>query len=225
VSEEDESTRPATVAGGVAEFEDNSLGRLLTLADGIFAIAMTLLALDLKVPDLGSHSTDAALRHALAANVDSYLAFLLTFYVVGGYWIRHRRLMRSVVTAPPVLIRDSLFLLLLVAAMPFPASMLGRYGGEPISLSLYGAANALATLAIILMSWDIRRLRLSDHELEADDDFAHRWQSWLSCVVFLLCVPAGYVLGDHGPYVLVLLAVPDRLAWLQRLRARRHNRR
>ncbi len=64
---------------------DNSLGRLLTLSDGIFAISMTLLALDLQVPNLGNHPSDASLRHALAANDASYLSFLLTFYVVAGY--------------------------------------------------------------------------------------------------------------------------------------------
>jgi uncharacterized membrane protein len=56
--------------------EDNSLGRLLALSAGIFAIAMILLALDLRVPDLDD-PTDAALRHALAHNSANYLSFLL----------------------------------------------------------------------------------------------------------------------------------------------------
>jgi hypothetical protein len=125
VSQEDEqpagrrcdADRPAPPA-------DNSLGRLLTLSDGIFAISMTLLALSLQVPNLGGNPSDASLRHALAANADSYWSFLLTFYVVANYWKRHRRLMRSVVTTHPALIRDTLALLLFVAAMPFPASLL-----------------------------------------------------------------------------------------------------
>jgi uncharacterized membrane protein len=66
-----DTDRPGLPAG-------NSIGRLLTLSDGIFAISMTLLALDLQVPDLGGHATDAALRHALAAKSDSYWSFLLT---------------------------------------------------------------------------------------------------------------------------------------------------
>jgi TMEM175 potassium channel family protein len=93
-SEDDES----------AETDDNSLGRLLTISDGVFAIAMTLLTLDLKVPDLGRHPGDAVLRHALSKNTASYLSFLVSFYVVANYWNRHRRLMRSVVTTHPRLI-------------------------------------------------------------------------------------------------------------------------
>ena len=55
-AEGDEPREPAS---------DNSLGRLLALSDGVFAIAMTLLALDLRLPDLGAHPSDAQLRHAL----------------------------------------------------------------------------------------------------------------------------------------------------------------
>jgi uncharacterized membrane protein len=212
VANEDEGS----VDGSAARVEDNSLGRLLTLSDGIFAIAMTLLSLDLKIPSLGDHPGDQALRHALAANADSYWSFLLTFYVVAGYWIRHRRLMRSVVVVHSALIRDTMFLLLLVAAMPFPASLLGQYGSEPISLALYGGINALATLTLMLMSWDVRRLRLSEH-LVADDDYVHDWQRWLTLAVFLLCIPAGYVFGARGAFILILIIVPDRLSRLRKL--------
>lgn len=218
MSENDERTNTS----GLEPREDNSLGRLLALSDGVFAIAMTLLALDLKVPDLGGNPTDAVLRHALSANAGTYGAFLLTFYVIAGYWTRHRRLMRSVVTTHPTLIRDTLVLLLLVAAMPFPASLLGRYGSEGTALALYGAANALATLTLIVLSSDVRRLQLSDGPLSARDDYAHRWSSWLNLIVFLLCLPAGYVLGHHGPYVLLLLAIPAPLVWTRRIGRWRH---
>jgi uncharacterized membrane protein len=222
VSEEDEQpTGRRSAADRPAGPADNSLGRLLTLSDGIFAISMTLLALDLQVPDLGGHPSDAALRHALAANAPSYWSFLLTFYVIAGYWRRHRQLMRSVVTTHPALIRDTLVLLLVVAAMPFPASMLGRYGGEPIALALYGAVNALGTLSLIVMSADVRRLGLSDRELLAPDDYARRQWGWLSLAVFLLCIPAGYVLGSKGPYVLLLLTIPDVVHWTRRIGRRR----
>ena len=182
---------------------------------------MTLLALGLKVPDLGGHPSDASLRHALAANADSYWSFLLTFYVIASYWRRHRLLMRSVVTTHPALIRDTLALLLVVAVMPFPASMLGRYGGQPIALALYGAVSALGTLSLTVMSADVRRLDLADREPSATDDYGRQW-GWLSLVVFLLCIPAGYVLGGKGPYVLLLLAIPNAVNWVRRIA--RHRR-
>lgn len=200
---------------------DNSLGRLLTLSDGVFAIAMTLLALDLKVPDLVSkHPSDMDLRHALGSNSATYLSFLVSFYVIANYWMRHRVLMRHVVQMHGVLIRDTMLLLVLVAAMPFPASLLGRYGSLPISLTIYGAMNVLAVLTLMLMSWDIRRLNLGDKRAVVENYSGH-WQSWLNLFVFALCIPAGYVLGHKGPYVLVLLAVPSRVLFIWRLFTRK----
>ncbi|HEY3692918.1 MAG TPA: TMEM175 family protein [Pseudonocardiaceae bacterium] len=62
--------------------EDNSLGRLLTLSDGVFAIAMTLLAVDLRVPELPDPVTNTALLDELGRELPSILTFLLSFYVV-----------------------------------------------------------------------------------------------------------------------------------------------
>ena len=225
-AEDDERERPGgdSAATDVA-VADNSLGRLLTLADGVFAIAMTLLALDLSVPDLGHHPSDSQLWQALRDHSANYFSFVISFYVVGGYWIRHRTLMRSVVSIHPALVRDTLFLLLVVAAMPFPAALLGQYGSTPLALTIYGVANLLAGLILVLMSYDVRKLRLADHDTAAED-LRYRWHSWWSLFVFALCIPAGYVLHGHGPWVLVLLALPSRIRlfhWtMMRFRARRH---
>jgi uncharacterized membrane protein len=214
-TESDESTRT----------EDNSLGRLLTLSDGVFAIAMTLLTLDLKVPDLGAHPGDAALRHALAHNASAYLSFLVSFYVIASYWKRHRRLMRAVVASHARLVRDTIFLLLIVAAMPFLTSLLSQYGGTPISLALYGAFNAVAILTLMQIRRDVRHFDLMDHHADDTDDAATRWGSWRSLVVFLLCIPAGYVFGRNGPWVLAVLAVPMHVPLLAKLRQRLAQRR
>jgi uncharacterized membrane protein len=221
VSDEDEdlaSVRPSPVGSVVA---DNSVARLLTLSDGVFAIAMTLLALDVKVPDVGTHPTDAHLRQGLAHNSGSYWAFLVSFLVVASYWSRHRRLMQSVETTHPALIRDTLFLLLLIAVMPFPASLISNYGSVPFSLVIYGSVNVLASIALMVLSRDVRRLNV--HE-DATLDSTHSLASWMNLVIFVLVIPSGYVLAHHGPWALLLLAVPrfvERTAWVrQRLRRR-----
>ena len=209
--------RPAPVAdqdrvpigsGDRSRAEDNSVGRVLTLSDGVFAIAMTLLSLDLKIPDLSGRASDAQLRHALWVNADSYWSYLLTFYVIAGYWYRHRRLMRSMIDTNVRVLRLNMLLLLIIAAMPFPASLLGRYGGAPIALAIYGGANALATTTFILLSRSMRHPGLTDPRDGAGGTDEKWWNGWLNLVVFLLCIPAGYVLHSHGPFVLVLLAIP-----------------
>ena len=91
VAEEDDEDHQPDAAGLARQTDDNSLGRLLTLSDGVFAIAMTLLALDLQVPRLKGHVASQQLIDALAQNTDSYWSFLLSFYVIALYWGAHRR--------------------------------------------------------------------------------------------------------------------------------------
>lgn len=196
--------------------EDNSVGRLLTLSDGVFAIAMTLLALDLKVPSsLGNSPTDGALRHALENQSASYLSFLVSFYIIASYWRRHRHIIRSVITIGGTLIRDNLALLLVVAATPFPASLLGQYGSEPISLAIYGTVSAIATVLLLRLSYDVRRYGLADPADTARADFHRNWHSYYTLAVFLLCIPTGYMAGGHGPLILLLLLVPSRFILLE----------
>ena len=92
IAEGDEPGEPAS---------DNSSGRVLALSDGVFAIAMTLLALDLRLPDLGADPSDAQLRHAIGHDWRGYLAFFISFYVVANYWGVHRWAMRAVTTVDP----------------------------------------------------------------------------------------------------------------------------
>ncbi len=220
MAEEDEQNRQPDVAAIAQKTEDNSLGRLLALSDGVFAIAMTLLALDLTVPKINGHVSSQQLIHALAQQTDSYWSFILSFYVIAIYWGGHRRLMRSVVTFHPVLVRDTVFLLLLVAAMPFPASLLGKYGGTPFALALYGAFNALATLALILLAYDVRRCDPAARKAETPaDELAAERTRWVNLAACTCCIriPAGYLFGGNGPYVLLLLVLTNRLPLLKTL--------
>jgi uncharacterized membrane protein len=208
------------VAGKV---EDNSLGRLLALSDGVFAIAMTLLALDLRVPDLGDGVTEAALEHALAEATPSYVTFLLSFYVVAGYWTAHHRLMRSVTSTHPRLVWHTLRLLLVVAALPFPSSLLAEYASRPISLAVYGGVNAVAAGLIVWIHHDVAALGLGSPPTDLDDERRARFEQWGNLVVFLICIPSGFVFGAYGLWALALLFVSGRLPalWLLWRRSRR----
>jgi TMEM175 potassium channel family protein len=206
--------RDATIAEGDEPDEsasDNSLGRVLALSDGVFAIAMTLLALDLRLPDLGAHASDAQLRHALGDDGRSYLAFVISFYVGANYWSVHRRAMRSVTSVDGRLISHTLPLLLLVAALPFPASVLANYGDLPTALAFYAAFNIVASLALIRLLDDVQT-RLDATALE------QRQRVWADILVFGLCIPGAFVLEGNGPWLLLLLIVSGRLPAARRAR-------
>ena len=202
IAEGDESNEPAS---------DNSIGRLLALSDGVFAIAMTLLALDLRLPDLGAHASDAQLRHALGDDWRGYLAFVISFYVVANYWGVHRRAMRAVTTIDVRLIGRTLPLLLLVAALPFPASVLATYGDLPTGLAFYCAFNVVANLALI-------RLLTGVQSPLDGADIEQRERVWANILVLLLCIPGAFVLEGNGPWLLLLLIIAGRVPGIRRAR-------
>jgi uncharacterized membrane protein len=203
------TVRDATITegdepGGPAS--DNSLGRLLALSDGIFAIAMTLLALDLRLPDLGTHASDSQLRHALGDQWRGYLAFVISFYVAANYWGVHRRAMRAVTTIGTRLVGHTLTVLLLVAALPFPASVLASYGDLSSALAFYAAFNVVASLALLRLLNDVRTGPLDAAGIE------ERERLWADIIVLLVCIPGAFVLQGDGPWLLLLLMVSGRVA-------------
>jgi uncharacterized membrane protein len=213
--------RDATIAEGdepEQSASDNSPGRLLALSDGVFAIAMTLLALDLRLPGLGTHASDAQLRHTLGDDWRRYLAFVISFYVIAAYWGVHRRAMRAVRTVDARLISHTLPLLLLVAALPFPASVLASYGDLPTALAFYSAFNVVANLALLRLLADTRS-RLDAAAIE------ERERAWANILVLLLCIPGAFVLEGNGPWLLLLLIVSGRIPRIRRARRARHEAR
>lgn len=190
--------------------EDNSLGRLLALSDGVFAIGMTLLALDLQLPDLGRHPSAHDLQRELTKQANTYLAFLISFYIVANYWLRHRALMRSVVRYNRPLLEATMPLLLVVAAMPFPAALIGRYASAgPWPLLIYAVFNLAASGSLLRLRRIIRRGNLADAP-ETVPDRRTTVELTGNMVVFLICVPAAFIPHHYGYYALVLFIVAGR---------------
>jgi uncharacterized membrane protein len=107
-----------------------STRRLEAFSDAVFAIAITLLALDLRVPEL-SPVTPEALAAELAAKWPTYLSFLLSFVTLLIAWIYHHRLLEAAKHAGTGLLFINGLLLLVVASLPFPTALLGAYLTTP----------------------------------------------------------------------------------------------
>ena len=124
-------------------------GRLLTLADGIFAIAMTLLVLNLRLPDGGN----ADLATQLAGLRSAFLTFVISFVVLGVFWFAHHQTFHFLVRVNRTLVWLSIGFFLGVALVPFVASVLGAHPDDPIALTLYGGAIGLLTVLGYVTWW------------------------------------------------------------------------
>jgi len=117
------------------------VSRLLALSDGVFAIAMTLLVLDIPAP--GSLHSDAELLQALRRVMPNVLTFGLSFALVALYWIGHRRLFRDVARTSAFLVQLNVLLLLLVCLVPFTAGVLTAGAGLALLNALSGRRRVL----------------------------------------------------------------------------------
>jgi len=137
-------------------------GRVEAFSDGVFAIAITLLVLELRLPPLPARPTDADLLQALLNLEPTLLSYLISFLVIGSFWLSHHRFFRTVERVTPRLLVLNLLLLLCVSFLPFPTAVLGTYGDLAVAEDLYAASMALAGLCGLAMLWYADRAHLLD---------------------------------------------------------------
>jgi uncharacterized membrane protein len=104
------------------------LERLILFSDAVFAIAITLLAIEIKVPEIEKHLvTEKSLLSGLGHLIPKFIGFFVSFAIIGIYWTVHHRMFGFVVGYTPKLLRMNLIFLLAVALMPFSTGFYSEY--------------------------------------------------------------------------------------------------
>jgi uncharacterized membrane protein len=132
--------------------------RVLALSDGVFAILITLLVLEIHVPELAQgHS----LNQALAEIRPSLVAFVISFILAGMYWVGHRDLFALIRRTDRGLVWLNILYLLPLCLLPFAAGLLGRYDTEPVALRIYGLLLvAIAVMRVVIWLYATNRAHL-----------------------------------------------------------------
>jgi uncharacterized membrane protein len=140
-----------------APTREKETGRLEAFSDGVFAIAITLLALELKVPhfEAGGNMT-ARLFSGLANEWPSYFAFVTSFFTVLIMWVHHHAIFRLVRGADVTLLFANGFLLMLVTLVPFPTAVVAEYLRTPAAAAactFYAGFFVLIGIAFTVLLW------------------------------------------------------------------------
>ncbi len=148
---------------GRAAPTEKETGRLESFSDGVFAVAITLLVLNLVVPDLPATSeTPAALMAKLAQGWPSYLAFVTSFGTILIMWVNHHAIFKLVRRADTLFMFANGFLLLLTTAVPFGTALVARYlatPAAPVACAVYAGEFAVVNIAYNLLWWSIAHER------------------------------------------------------------------
>jgi uncharacterized membrane protein len=146
-------------------------GRLEAFSDGVFAIAITLLVLDIGVSATGGQDLGGAIRGLWP----SYLAYVASFSTIGAAWLGHNAITEYLDRTDAAFVRLNLLLLLIVSFLPFPTRLVAEYihtdNAERVAVTFYGIVLVLAsTMLLVLWRYAVRaklvRPDLGDEEIE-----------------------------------------------------------
>ena len=163
-------------------------GRIVAFTDGVMAVAITLLVLNLEVPDVRSDELDDALR-----DLDgSFLAYVLTFALIGRFWVIHHNLFERLERFDGQMMVLNLVFLMLIALMPFGMDLVDTYPDTSIAIATFAVILSLASLTHWTMTAHSLR---SDfvHPEKVDDTHRRGIVSLVVPAIFLMSVPVAFV--------------------------------
>jgi uncharacterized membrane protein len=143
--------------------------RLVNLSDGVFAIAITPLVLDIRVPAISENLVSSQLPGALLSLWPKYLGYMLSFVGISEFWLIHHSIFRPIRSYDRILLYLNFLFLMVVAFVPFPTSLLGEYGDHQLPVAIYAATPAVGRLLLTAIHWYSTR---NDRLLDEPQDLA-----------------------------------------------------
>jgi uncharacterized membrane protein len=202
--------------------------RLLALSDGVVAIAITLLVLQLSVPTpaaLLNPDSASELATQLGKGADQLVSYVISFYVIAQFWLVHHRVFRRITGQREGLAWWNFAFLFTITIMPFTSDLLGKFSANPLAVDIFAANLLLATVATHLTVTYGHRKDLVTPE-SAQQARAAQYRVAASVVVIALSIAIAWVNPGAAKYFWLLLAVAPRIAdrWSARQPAATHVR-
>lgn len=182
--------------------------RLEALSDGVFAIAITLLVIEIGVPHLNG---EQGLGDALRQLWPSYFGFAVSFLTIGVLWLNHHQMFKDIARADHTVTVLNLLLLMCVSFIPFPTAVLAdflRDGDQRLgAVLIYGATfTAMAVPYTALWLWVIRHPRLIDEHVSRERIHSRTVRYLPGAIMYGATMPVAYI----SPWISVVLfaAIP-----------------
>lgn len=188
----------------------NQLGleRLIFFSDAVFAIAITLLALEIRLPETEELLDNAELASQLSGMWHEYLAYIISFLVIGTFWMAHHRKYRYIKRYDDRLMFLNLLLLMVIAFIPFPSSIISKYPDR--SATIFYALTMASTGFLIAGIWWYASYnnRLTDPGLDARRRRDQFIAPLLTSAIFLFSIGIAFFSPNLSrlSWLLILLA-------------------
>ena len=176
-------------------------GRLEAFSDGVIAIIITIMVLEMKVPH-GDSATD------LLPIVPTFLSYVLSFVYVGIYWNNHHHMMHATTAVTGAILWANLHLLFWLSLFPFATGWMGENHFSPLPTALYGLVLLMAAIAYYVLQQAIIRSQGADSILKKA--IGRDWKGKLSPVLYISAIGASLL----TPWIAELILVGAALIWL-----------
>ena len=165
------------------------LDRIIFFSDAVFAIAITLLALNIKPPD-ESASVQTSMIYLLSIVLPKCQSYVISFLVIALYWIGHHRYFRLIKRYDYTLVWLNIIFLMCIVFLPFSTSLLDDYGGHRLAVILYAASMTITGLMKVLIWWYASfRHRLISQSLSEKIVRSLTYRALIPPVMFLCSIP------------------------------------
>ena len=179
--------------------------RLCALSDGVYAIALTLLVLDLKVPEVPG-ITNPQLITDLLQQLPNFFAYIIGFFVVGFFWMNHHRMFQSITKCDGRALGLNLIHLLFISLTPYVASLIGHYEGDRVATIFFSASLGLASLSLIVLGRHLlTREEWRTHETDGTWVNVPSWGFYLGPALALVSIGMSFVNNNAALSLWLLL--------------------
>jgi uncharacterized membrane protein len=189
----------------VADADAPSVLRLVTFSDAVFAIAITLLALQLRVPTIKDPKSASQLARALGDQGTEFFTYLITFALIGVYWLAHHTVFEHIRGHNRRLSELNLLFLLTVSFLPFPADLIGHYPDNQVAVMVYGGTLAAVSLTSGTLWMYAYRTGLTTADVTPRLAHYYLLRAGVPAAVFLASIPVALA-SAHAAARLWLLA-------------------
>jgi uncharacterized membrane protein len=136
---------------GASPDDSPSVGRLVSFSDGVIAIAITLLAFQLRIPKIANTTSASELANAIGHDAHQYVVYGVSFAIIGQFWLTHHRAFHHLSGHDRMLAYVNLVFLFTISFLPFSSNLFGQYRDNRTAVVLYGGSLAAVSVAFALV--------------------------------------------------------------------------
>ncbi|NQV01511.1 MAG: DUF1211 domain-containing protein [Bacteroidia bacterium] len=183
------------------------INRIEALSDGIFAIAMTILVLNISIPEKETVK-QIGLHQALLRQVNEFIIYFLSFFLLGIFWMIQRKQMSNLIQTDNKHMWMTIFMLMFICLVPFSASLQSTYANDWMAALIF-SSNMLIIGILFLLNWHYATTnhRLVSKDISREDILLGKANTWSFILVSIVAMVAALVIPEYSGLLFLLIPI------------------